>query len=141
MRTLLAILLALPLAGCGAPEMSSIRGVAINVQNDDAAGFYLLQLRDEECSTIEEDLVVDVLGNSLDLDKAHLRNAVISFRHKGLPVFNGHYAETPDPEGLHYWMVRRESKAIWYYIGTRKQYAAVSGNLAQYLGPERTQPM
>ncbi len=136
MRTLLAILLVLPLAGCNESNTQPpVRTATYDIHNDDPTGLYVVELLEEECIAIEEDVVVDVIGNTVGVDKVFLRNAVIAFRHKGVPLHNGHYDDT-NPDTLHFWMLERTESKLWYFVGTRSQYEKLDHLRQNFILPE-----
>ena len=126
-RTPLILLLCVPLAftGCHSSEMHDVRSLTFDIANEEPEGLYCIELQDEECAQIEEDIVVDVMGHTCGLDRAYLRNAIISFTHRGRPIANGNSPEAHNHPGLNVWLIRREGHELWYYIGTQEQYAAL----------------
>lgn len=141
MRSIALVILCVPFAltGCNSSEIApDLRMLTFDVVNEEPEGLYVVELQDEECAQIEEDIVIDVMGHTCGLDRAYLRNAIVNFTHRGRPIINGN-GHDHDHGGLHFWMVHREGNEIWYYIGTREQYAALDRNRPFQVGSKTLQ--
>jgi hypothetical protein len=123
--------------GCVSQVSGPTRTFTINLTAENPDGLYVLVLCDEEATTIEENVTVDLNGHSLRVDRAFLKNAQLDFRCRGRVIENGHLSEMANADSMHYWMIRRETKEVWYYIGTRQQYAVLDRGVVHQVG-ERT---
>jgi hypothetical protein len=125
-RTVLPTLMGLGiLFGCQKHTQSPINQVELLFSKPDPVGLYVIDIKDEVGSRIEDDVVVDIASHTCGLDRVFLRNSVVNLSHNGLPIPNGIDNRAPRPDGLCYWLVRRSDRELWYYIGTREQFASL----------------
>ena len=71
LRSFTLVVLCIPFAftGCNSDEIHAVRLLTFDVINEDPQGLYVVELQDEECAQIEEDIVIDVMGHTCGLDQ------------------------------------------------------------------------
>lgn len=133
-RFLFLVVSCFAIAGCNDSVQAPSRTFIFNFDLDEPSGLYCVELRDDEQMSIRENLTLPVTQNNVTLDRAFLRNAIVKFEHRGQSINNGAYEEASKPKGLYYWMIHRDEREIWYYIGTYEQYAGLDRNRPHNVG-------